>query len=331
MAATGIPIDRIFLVGIWIETVLYGMNCIIFAAAMYVLLIKRRGMVPRPLTAMTMLLFAFSTAHVSLVLRQLLEAFIWGEPGTASAYFSEQHAPLPNTKLVLYSLNVFAQDLILIWRLWVVFEKNWWVTGPFLVWEFMHTAAGFIAEARGSSPAISPFDKVLRDWALVNWTLDLAVNIGCTALIAIRLWWVGRRARRITKSGGNKYFGVILTMVESGTIFALATLIAVALYLSGSFATFAAVDSVIQLATMTPLLIIVRVGLNLTYGKSIHTTVHTPDISQLCQPSMHPINASDATATRVQVTINNKSCDSDPEDYALEDLNSSGSKEDDYV
>ncbi len=60
----------------------------------------------RPLTAITMLLFAFSTAHVSLVLRQLLEAFIWGEPGTASAYFGEQHKPLPNTKLILYSLNV---------------------------------------------------------------------------------------------------------------------------------------------------------------------------------------------------------------------------------
>ncbi len=110
------------------------------------------------------------------------------------------------------------------------------------------TAAGFIAVARGSTPNISVFDKVLRDWALVNWTLDLAVNIGCTALISIRLWWVGHRARRITKQGGNKYFGVILTMVESGTIFALATLVTVGLYLSGSFATFAAVDSVIQLA-----------------------------------------------------------------------------------
>ncbi len=45
---------------------------------------------------------------------------------------------------------------------------------------------------------------------------------------------------------------------------------------------------------------------------------------------MYPVNALDATATRVQVTIN-KSCDSDPEDYVLEDRTSRRSKDDDYV
>lgn len=103
---------------------------IIFLAAMYVLILKRKAMVPkcvsspvlpaptddprRFLVVLSILLFTLSTAHVALVMRQLLEAFIFAEPGTASVYFAEQHNRLPNTKLVLYSLNVCAQDLVLV-------------------------------------------------------------------------------------------------------------------------------------------------------------------------------------------------------------------------
>ncbi|KIY62349.1 hypothetical protein CYLTODRAFT_404673 [Cylindrobasidium torrendii FP15055 ss-10] len=277
--------DKMFLIGIWVESVLYGMNFIIFLAAMYVLILKRKAMVPKFLVVLSILLFTLSTAHVALVMRQLLEAFIFAEPGTASVYFAEQHNRLPNTKLVLYSLNVCAQDLVLIWRLWVVWDRKWWIAAPFLLLEIIHTSAGFIAEARGSIPGISVFDKTLRDWALVNWTMDLFINITCTGLIAFRLWLVGRRVRAVAVyGGGNKYTGVILTMIESGALFCVATIILVGLYLASNVATFAAVDSVTQLATITPLLIIVRVGLDLMHGKNIHDTVRTPNITELGKP-----------------------------------------------
>lgn len=67
-------------------------------------------------------------------------------------------------------------------------------------------------------------------------------------MIAVKLWLVGRRVRQLTLHGENKYLGIILSMIESGSIFAVATLVTVALYLSDNLATFAAVDSVIQLA-----------------------------------------------------------------------------------
>lgn len=54
------------------------------------------------------LLFILATTHVGLVLRQLLEAFIYGAPGTATLYFADQSSALPVTKLVLYSVNVRA-------------------------------------------------------------------------------------------------------------------------------------------------------------------------------------------------------------------------------
>ncbi|KAI9573366.1 hypothetical protein HD554DRAFT_2166986 [Boletus coccyginus] len=38
------PMDKIFLIGIWVETVLYGVNCVMYALCMLVLL--RGGKVP---------------------------------------------------------------------------------------------------------------------------------------------------------------------------------------------------------------------------------------------------------------------------------------------
>ncbi|KIY67691.1 hypothetical protein CYLTODRAFT_375669 [Cylindrobasidium torrendii FP15055 ss-10] len=286
MATTHVRFDNMFLVGIWVESVLYGMNFVIFLAAMYVLIAKRRGFVPIFLITLSILLFAFSTAHVALGMRQLQEAFILGQPGTASIYFANLHLSIPNTKLIIYSLNVCTQDLILIWKLWAVWGKKWWIAAPFLVVEVMHTSAGFVAEALGSLPGTGLFDKDLLDWALANWTLDLFINITCTALIAFRFWHAERKMKSFANyGGGNKYTGVILTMIESGTLFCVATVVLVGLYLSNNVATFAVVDSVTQLATITPLLIIVRVGLNVMPGERIHGTVHTPNLTEVHKTS----------------------------------------------
>jgi hypothetical protein len=109
-------------------------------------------------------------------------------------------------------------------------------------------AAAFVAEARGAVHGVPVFDKLLHRWALVNWSMDLAVNIGVTAGIAYRLWSVGAELHSATGRKSNKYHGALLTVIESGGLFTTATLVTVALYLSGEIATVMAIDSVTQLA-----------------------------------------------------------------------------------
>ncbi|KAJ7508826.1 hypothetical protein B0H11DRAFT_1791940 [Mycena galericulata] len=260
---------KMFLIGIWIETLLYGINCVVFSTAIYVLVYKRTSETrPLFLLMVSSLLFTLATAHVGLVLRQLLEAFIYSAPGTATLYFADQSQPLPVAKLVLYSVNVFTQDMVLVWRLWIVWGRNWKVVLFPIILECMHTAAAFIAEARGAIPGIPVFDKILHRWALVNWSLDLTVNIGVTAGIAYKLWSVGVNVKALTGHSNNRYYGAILTIIESGGLFTTATLVTFSLYLSGQIATVMAIDSVMQLATLTPLLILVRVGLGITHGNT---------------------------------------------------------------
>ncbi|KAF9040489.1 hypothetical protein BDZ89DRAFT_348787 [Hymenopellis radicata] len=267
------PRDRMFLCGIWVETVLYGLNVAVFGTAMYVLITKRHkngGPSNYFLIPISIFLFGLSTAYVAITFRQLLEAFVYATPGTASLYFKAQTKPLAVTKLVLYSVNVTTQNLFLIWRLWGVWERKWWVVVLPVTLEIVHTIAEFIAIGEGAQTR-QPREKglyilIIRQLSIVNWAMDLAINIGVTAAIAFRLWCMARFVGSDTP-GQRQYIGIMRMMLESGLLFATATLITVSIYLSGSLATVNAIDGIVQLATITPLLIIVRVGLGLTAGQ----------------------------------------------------------------
>lgn len=79
--------------------------------------------------------------------------------------------------------------------------------------------------------------------------MDLALNIGVTAAIALKVWSIQRKVAVLgIRSSGNQYNSVIWTIVESGLLFTTATLVTVSLYLSGSHAVVVALDSTIQLA-----------------------------------------------------------------------------------
>ncbi|KAJ3769850.1 hypothetical protein FB446DRAFT_196640 [Lentinula raphanica] len=299
------PFDIMFLTGIWIETLLYGVkfvsallsnwdltyysdSMVVFAAAIFVLarMYRDRKASATFLLLTSVFLFSLSTVYVAVCLRQLLEAFIWGPPGQASLYFSNVQDRLSLTKLALYDVNILIQDMILIWRMWVVYSNRWVVIILPIVMELGRVSAAIYALRLGAIPHISVFEPSIYRGAIAAWTLDLALNIGVTSCIAYKLWTAGRSLKHIgfTRSK-NPYTGIMLTIIESGGIFATATLIMVSLYFSGNYAFDAATDSVVQLATITPLLIVVRVGLGLQHGIPANTMTFEVDSSDLYSSS----------------------------------------------
>ena len=75
-------------------------------------------------------------------------------------------------------------------------------------------------------------DRVIQQWSLVSWALDLAVNALGTLAIAGRLWWIGRRTAPMKPGGRNAYLGVAFIVLESGAMFTVATLVLVILYVN---------------------------------------------------------------------------------------------------
>ncbi|KAI0629131.1 hypothetical protein C8Q77DRAFT_307220 [Trametes polyzona] len=277
------PLDKMSLVAIWIETVLYGINVVVYGGAFYVLFARRVSLTQRCLLGASTLLFAIATAHVAVSLRSLVEAFtdpaVTSTPGGTSLFFLNQTGHLVFAGQLLYLLAVLVQDLVLIWRLYAVTNMDWRVVVLPLMLEVVNQVTGFYT-------IVSLFlgtdleDARLRRFGILSWSLHLIINITVTAGIATKIWWQGRQT--VHARGHNAYTGVAFTIMESGALFAGATIVLFALYINPATGTDAlvGVNPVAQLATLSPLLIIARVGFGLTHsGTRSHATTGSSQLS----------------------------------------------------
>ncbi|KAF8888377.1 hypothetical protein CPB84DRAFT_1733191 [Gymnopilus junonius] len=267
-SAPSVPrLDENALIGIWVETSLWGTYCIIYAVAMYVLFKKLQQ--PVILATTSTFLFMMGTAHVSLSLSQLLDAFIRipnPEPPLYSIlYWSNYASGKATAKTVLYDTSVFTQDLVLIWRLYVVWSRNWKVVVFPLLVEVAHMATAYALTGLLARPGSNIQSPTIVHFGPVGWVLDLAINICVTLAISGRLWYMGKQVNDIAINR-NRYLTTILTFVESGAIFAAFTIVMLTVYETGSVLALNLIDISTQLAIMTPLLIIARVGIGMVHG-----------------------------------------------------------------
>ncbi|EMD35368.1 hypothetical protein CERSUDRAFT_124704 [Gelatoporia subvermispora B] len=90
------------------------------------------------LASTSTMLFLMATAHIGLSLRQLLEALIFVPqslvPSYATLYFSDFAEPLAVAKTLLCDTVVLVTDVVLIWRLYVVWDRRHIMTKLFLLY-----------------------------------------------------------------------------------------------------------------------------------------------------------------------------------------------------
>ncbi|KAL5536501.1 hypothetical protein ACEPAF_323 [Sanghuangporus sanghuang] len=261
------PLDKYNLIGTCISMILYGTNVVLFFLCMYVLL-KKKAKCPGqwPLVATSSLLFILASIHIGASVRQLLECFVDGPrsniPGASILYWLDFVSTVERLKGYVYTFIDTTQDLVLIWRLYVVWDNKWlYALLPFLleVTHFGNTSANGI--------------QFHSNLPLVAYILVIIINVGTTGGIAIRLWYMGQRhANNFTTSwssvsqSSNRYLAPIFTIVESGAIFTLSSIVLLALFVRGDPKLEPAVNVATQLAATTPLLIIVRVGFGITHS-----------------------------------------------------------------
>ncbi|KAI9573456.1 hypothetical protein HD554DRAFT_2210689, partial [Boletus coccyginus] len=258
-------IAKISMIGIWVETVLYGVNCVMYALCMLILL--RGGKVPPlrwVLVVMSTILILLATVYVGASLQQLLDAFVYvpaNEPDYSTTYWLDYFTTLRSLKDNLYNTLVFAQDFVLIWRLYVVFMYDWRVIVFPIILETAFIGVAYSATTLIAQPNVDLYSSDLSGLIVSAWVLDITLNVSITIAIAGRLWWMGRTIASLTSTRSNRYAFSIYVIVESGAIFAGANIISLALYASNNPAFSTGIDVSSQLATLTPLLIVVQVGL----------------------------------------------------------------------
>ncbi|CAA7261220.1 unnamed protein product [Cyclocybe aegerita] len=289
--AKDISADVAYIGGVWTEGVLYGIHIVVYFTLCYIFTSKAytrgRETSSRILLTYSTVMFALSTAHVSLALQELFQGFIYerdSTPGGPPVFYREN--VFPNRK-ALYIVNTLLGDSLLIWRVFVIYGRNWFVVGPSVLLLLGTIVCGFkTIAANAIASHSSVFDPSILSWVTSTFVLTIATQIIATVLIASRIYAASRPysvtlappsndpnatpagylvGGEVDRGQRAKYLGMVWLVVESGLIYTSAAIVQLVTYLLHMNAGVIMEFMLSQLSAMVPMVIVVRVGLGLAY------------------------------------------------------------------
>ncbi|KAJ7846264.1 hypothetical protein B0H13DRAFT_2363115 [Mycena leptocephala] len=245
------------LVAFWVTAVLYGMNVIIFACAIRVL--YYRGVIGfnRVIFAAATMQFILATAFNITCLLQLIKGFITegNTPDGPLIYFRNAGSLEHVFQEGLYFINSIIGDGILIWRLHILWRRNWFISGPFIALvggAAICSSVGLSYLARFSPMVL----ESINNWILSYKLFSLSTQLGTTLLIAYRIW-------ADTAWGAKSYSMMVFwIIVESGALYGFTTAIFLGLHLVNAHAQAIPGAALGLICAIIPTSIIVRVGMD---------------------------------------------------------------------
>ncbi|CAL1712979.1 unnamed protein product [Somion occarium] len=268
-----ILLDKAYLTAIWLETVFYGMNFVLFWVCIFVLTYKRR------------------TPKINKFLVSVAVAMRRDWEGGPAAFFSDVSIPANVVKVGIHTVNSIIGDGVVVWRCWLVWGRDWkmCVVPIFLV--MASAACGFAQTVYFAKEKAlrSAFAHILQIWNGSLFSLSLATNVTVTLLISLRVWYMLRDA------GGKmhfRYWRVLLIVIESGMIYSVALICELTLYFLNSNAFYIVYDPIAQLTAIVPTMILVLAGLELT-SNDVHSRL--TKVSQPVFRAGGPTSSSDTS------------------------------------
>ncbi|KAF8636049.1 hypothetical protein AX17_003833 [Amanita inopinata Kibby_2008] len=201
-----VPPTLSVLVSVWMETLFYGANIIIYSLCLYVFTsrnARESNRTQQGLVIISTLLFASATAHVGVNVRRLIEGYVESPTKQAmTKYLLDITQPTDVAKeFLLVMVNLFS-DLIITWRVHIVWACRWHVTAIPIVLCLSVFTCGLASaiEIAIAHPGQSIFLKRISNFATAFFSLTLVMNVTATFLIASRIWWVTRDVRALAHS-----------------------------------------------------------------------------------------------------------------------------------
>jgi len=194
---------KINVLSLFCETLLYGIYAELMAVVLYICCTSRT--VSRSLAglyAVTFVMFILATCHEGILLSEQLGGTITMQQ-TQGAVAAAQ-------------LMIAFGDAILIWRVWVVWNRNYLL----IVVPALSTIAA-LAVGLLSAATIASHNSLKQLLPLPTLALGLVNTILCTGLIAGRLLyleWKLNSALGLKVYGVHSYRRIVLLLVESGAL-----------------------------------------------------------------------------------------------------------------
>ncbi|GLB45008.1 hypothetical protein LshimejAT787_1900860 [Lyophyllum shimeji] len=209
------------------------------------------------MTILVTLFFVMSTIHHAAYWAYVHRAFI--ARGQTAESIADSLNEYPNWYIGITSvsdLNAVLADCVIIWRCWIVWGRSWKVIIAPIITTMLTTAFSIIAIYQTVSH--TTFGAVGVDYATALYSTSLATTLYCTGVIIFRVVDVGTRSR--AGPGLRSYRGVLEILVESSSLYCIATLFALIAYIrSGPASEFASAFWT-SITGIAPTLIVARVA-----------------------------------------------------------------------
>ncbi|KAJ7455847.1 hypothetical protein FB451DRAFT_1564853 [Mycena latifolia] len=239
----------------WAGTFFYGIYLVLFSICLHILLHRPRNAANSILLATTILLFTLSTiqAVLNLVLGSI-DILGVDLPEDAIGFADD----------MLYVATNLVADSLLIYRCWIVWNRNIFIIIPGFVGVVITSVFGWDQKIHQEIPGLAPF-----------YSLTLATNIVVSILTAGRIWWISRRycPMQSSKSSAKSPYGsTIAIILESGIIYSAFVVARIAVdNVDPVTVSFMVTEMLRQIMGIVPTLIIVRVGLGISIESSSST------------------------------------------------------------
>ncbi|RDB16677.1 hypothetical protein Hypma_002519 [Hypsizygus marmoreus] len=211
----------------------------------------------RVMTLLIVVMFVLSTVHNAAFWAYVHRAFITHGQTSQSVADALNEYPVWFTGVTGVSdANAVLADCIIIWRCWIVWGQNWWITVIPIICTMLTTAFSIIAIY--STVTSTTFGAVGVDYATALYSTSLATTIYCTGMIIYRIVMVGRSQR--IGGGLQAYHNVMEILVESSALYCIATLFALVAYIRSGPASEYASAFWTSVTGIAPTLIVARVA-----------------------------------------------------------------------
>ncbi|RDX45908.1 hypothetical protein OH76DRAFT_913596 [Lentinus brumalis] len=262
-------LDKAQLIALFVNSLLFGAFSVLYAIASWTLL-YRNNRTRQHLTvfAVSTGLWVLSIAYSSLTVHRALKAFSLNarQPDGALVFYSNISSASAVAKDAIYVTTLLLGDGFLTYRLFIVWNRAWWITVVPILLVLGTAASGYGACVElittfvtlGSSFFFGP--PTLPPLLATLYSLPVATNLLLTALIAGRITWtlVGTSKRDVLVVS-NWHWEVLETVIESAFISSAGLVALLSTYLVDSNAMYICMEAVQPLIGLNFALIILRV------------------------------------------------------------------------
>ncbi|KAI0738215.1 hypothetical protein C8Q80DRAFT_1275742 [Daedaleopsis nitida] len=254
------PLARAELIALFLESMIFGAFTVLYAIAIWILLYREkkrsRSRLNKMLFATSTIMWVLSVAHLCLDVQRAVQGFVvlGGTPDGTTLFYSTLNNPTHVAKNVIYITMTLVGDTFVTYRLFIVWNRAWWILVLPVMLLFATAIAGYgacveIGLVKGLGAI---FAQSLQPWIRAFFSISLTTNILATLLIAARIMWQNRRVKQYRAAVSGSHWEVIETLIQSAAIYSAALASLLGTYLAGSNAQYVCLDA-LQPLIVSPL------------------------------------------------------------------------------